>query len=52
MEGVFPCIEYNDETHIRLPVLVNMLACESRMVPHVTVCAIDAWILAILVNAK
>ena len=37
---------------IHNPVLLNMLACESRMVPHVTVGAIDAWILAILVNAK
>ena len=35
-----------------IPVLLNMLACKSRMVPHVTVGTIDPWIFAILVNAK
>ena len=36
----------------RIPVLLNMLACKFRMVPHVTVGTIDAWIFAVLVNAK
>ena len=31
-------------TLMRLPVLLNMLACESRMVIHVTVGTIDTWI--------
>ena len=37
---------------MRLPVLLNMLASESRMVVHVTVGTIDVWILAVLVKSK
>ena len=39
-------------TLIRLPMLVNMLASESRMVIHVTVGTVDAWIFAIPVKSK
>ena len=37
---------------VRIPVLLNMLACKSRMIPHVTICTVDAWIFAILVDMK
>ena len=37
---------------LRLPVLLNMLASESRMVVHVAVGTIDAWIFAIPVKSK
>ena len=37
---------------VRIPVLLNMLACKSRMIPHVTICTVDAWIFAVLVNVK
>ena len=52
MEDVCLRIEYSDASLVWIPVLLNMLACKSRMVPHVTVGTIDPWILAILVNAK
>ena len=32
--------------------LLNMLACESRMVAHVTICTVDAWIFAMLLKRK
>ena len=36
----------------RIPVLLNMLACESRMVAHVAICTIDAWIFAMLLKRE
>ena len=35
---------------VGIPVLLNMLACESRMVAHVAICTVDAWIFAMLLK--
>ena len=32
--------------------LLNMLACESRMIAHVAICTVDAWIFAMLLELE